>query len=69
MGSNIRDQDLENPRQLNENMRLVRTMGEEDGKKLKVKVLVPRNVAMLFFLRAPDKFFQETKTEITVYHA
>lgn len=68
IGSNIRDQDLENPRQLYENMRLVRTMGhrEKDGKK--VKVLVPRNVAMLFFHRAPDDFFQGARTEITVYH-
>ena len=68
IGSNIRDQDLENPRQLYENMRLVRTMGhrEEDGKK--VKVLVPRNVALLLFHRAPDDFFQGAKTEITVYH-
>ena len=68
VGSNIRDQDLENPRQLYENMRLVRTMGhrEEDGKK--VKVLVPRNVAMLFFHRTPDEFFQGAITEITLYH-
>lgn len=68
IGSNIRDQDLENPRQLYENMRLVRTIGhrEKDGKK--VKVLVPRNVAMLFFHRAPDDFFQGARTEITVYH-
>ena len=66
--SQIRDQDLKNPRQLYENMRLVRTMGhrEEDGKK--VKVLVPRNVAMLFFHRAPDEFFQGAITEITLYH-
>ena len=30
--------------------------------------MVPRNVAMLFFHRAPEEFFQGAKTEITVYH-
>lgn len=68
IGSDIQDQDFDNPRQLYENMRLVRPMGDrEEGGKL-VKVFVPRNVALLFFNRTPDEFFQGAKTEITVYH-
>ena len=35
IGSNIRDQDLENPRQLYENMRLVRTMPAIERKMAK----------------------------------
>ena len=66
--SEIQDQDLENPRQLYENMRLVKPIGdrERDGKL--EKVLVPRNVALLFFHRAPDEYFPGARTEITVYH-
>lgn len=66
--SNIQDQDLKNPRRLYENMRLVRLMGDrEEGGKL-VKVLVPRNVALLFFNCVPHEYFQGARTEITIYH-
>ena len=68
IGSNIRDQDFDNPRQLYENMRLVRPMGHRKvGGKL-VKNLVPRNVALLFFNPTPSEYFQGAKTEITIYH-
>ena len=69
IGSNIQNQDLDNPRQLYENMRLVRSMGDREEEGKLVKVLIPRNVALLFFNRAPDEYFRGAKTEITIYDA
>lgn len=66
--SNIRDQDLKNPRQLYENMRLVKPKGDRKEEGKLVKVLVPRNVVLLFFHPAPHDYFQGAKTEITFYH-
>ncbi len=68
IGSNIQDQDFDNPRQLYANMRLVRPMGDRVVEGKLVKVLVPRNVALLFFNHTPSEYFQGAKTEITLYH-
>lgn len=66
IGSNI--QDFRNPRQLYENMRLVRRWGDEpQGGGLVPKYLVPRNVALLFFSETPSKYFQGAKTSISMY--
>lgn len=67
IGSNIRDQDLHDPRQLYENMRLVRSFGDKQQEGRLVKCLVPRNVALLFFSNDPNKYFQGAKTIINVY--
>lgn len=69
IGSKIGNQDLDNPRQLYENMKLVRSMGDREEEGKLVNVLVPRNVALLFFNRAPDEYFRGAKTEITIYDA
>lgn len=68
IGSNIRDQDLKNPRRLYENMRLVRSMGDREKGGKMVKVFVPRNVALLFFNDVPHEYFQGARTEVTIYH-
>ena len=48
-------------------MRLVRNLGDKhEGGRL-AKLLVPRNVALLFFNRSPEEYFQGAKAEITIY--
>ena len=68
VGSNHRDQNHDNLSLLYQSLKLVRSIGDKKVGERLLPILVPRNVALLFFSPEPEKYLRGAQSEIATYN-